>query len=692
MRHLSWIGGLLLLIHTSVWTQQATWIFFRDKGPMIRERLEAADAEALGLTREALLRRAITRGDNDLPSSTNDFVHALKKAKGNSEPLIDEQDLPVYKPYIEFVKETGAIIRAESKWMNAISIRATREQLNRIASLSFVTRLEPVRRWKAQPLPETTDGLSLQKGAVCDGGLDYGASAEQLEMINVPKVHAVWIDGTGSTIGMLDVGYRWRTHEALKGAGVLGEYDFIFKDSVTQNEAVDSYGQDSHGTLTFSVVGGFKQGTLIGSAFGAAYFLAKTEFLPTETQVEEDYYAQGLEWLESQGATVTSSSLGYSTWDDGTGYSYANGDFDGQTAVTTRAAARAAKLGVVVVTAMGNEGNFAGTLIAPSDADSILSIGAIDYANQVASFSSNGPTNDGRNKPDVVAPGVRVFAATKTDDTSYTRANGTSMATPLAAGVAALVRSARPELTPVQVREAIRETADRKNQPNNSHGWGKIDAWAALLYHGMVISTNPKIFWDGQRNSVAVYVLSPSPIDPASVRFIYTTGSGAEQTIGMNLVNPYPGLGNGSGLYTAVLPSLPRSDIVRFYIAAGDSRETRTSPFRPEETRHQFFVGETRNLGAENVFPPSLSLEQNYPNPVTTTTQETIIRYSIPDDAMVNISLYDMSGRRVTEIVNERRSCGSHEARFSGLLASGAYVYVLTANKQFLTRGMIVVR
>src|SRR3972149_7654738 len=208
---------------------------------------------------------------------------------------------------------------------------------------------------------------------------------------------------------MLDAGFRWRSHNALDSLRVLAEYDFIFHDSVSANESNDVPDQDSHGTATLSTIGGFEPGQLIGPAYGASFILGKTEYIPTETQIEEDNWVAGIEWMESKGVDVVSSSLGYTTVDDGSGYKYSRGDFNGRTAVTTKAAVMAARRGVVVVNSMGNSGNPVGSIIAPADADSIIAAGAVNYSGVLASFSSVGPTNDGRIKPDVVGPGVSIY-------------------------------------------------------------------------------------------------------------------------------------------------------------------------------------------------------------------------------------------------------------------------------------------
>jgi hypothetical protein len=605
---------------------------------------------------------------------------------------IGEWDLPVPSQYLDAVAATGARMRAVSKWLNAVSVLCTDAQRRAIAVLPFVLRMEPVRSWARHEEAAAAKLPAYSSAAAAHlHGLEYGSALTQLDVINVPKVHDIWIDGTGIICGMVDDGYRWRPHEAMKNIRVLEEYDFINKDTLTENEGDDPYAQDSHGTLTFSTLAGFKEGVLIGPAFNASFYLAKTEVHNSEMPVEEDYWAQGLEWLEAKGAAVVSSSLGYNTFDDSTGYSYANGDFNGRTAVTSRAAARAARLGVVVCTAMGNEGNSTGTLIAPSDADSIISVGAITFENSIASFSSNGPTNDGRTKPDVVAPGVSVFCATK--EGAYTTASGTSLSTPLTSGVAALVRSARPELTPVQVRDALRSTADRAATPDNKYGWGKLDAWKALLANGMVISTNPKILWDGQRNAIAAYVVSPRTVMPMSVSVRYSVDGAERDPLGMTLITPMTEQGSGSGLYLLRLPELPKDAVVRFFVNASDAKETRTSPYGAPAARHEFRVGERRDLGAGNVLPSSFALGQNYPNPFG--QNATTIPYEVPvPGATVTLELYNLYGQRIATLADGFHAAGRYllPVNIAPGLASGMYLYALRSGDAFLVRRMQAVR
>ena len=109
-----------------------------------------------------------------------------------------------------------------------------------------------------------------------------------------------------------------------------------------------------------------------------------------------------------------------------------------------------------------------------------LAVGAVDEFNQVADFSSRGPTADGRIKPEVVARGVLTYTAMPfSSGLEYWWNNGTSFACPLVGGAAALLLQAHPEWTPWDVRAAFLSSADNAPKPNNERGWGLVDTWSA---------------------------------------------------------------------------------------------------------------------------------------------------------------------------------------------------------------------
>jgi len=266
---------------------------------------------------------------------------------------------------------------------------------------------------------------------------------------------------------------------------------------------------------------------LIGPAYGASFLLARTEndssgkdgdFYPSE----EDNWIAAIEWAESLGVQVTSTSLGYdihlsyvdSTWIPDPSTSWKWSDMDGKTTPISRAATLAARKGVIVVNSAGNEaGNRAGepnTLVAPADADSIITVGAVYGNGDITYFSSYGPTVDGRIKPDVVAMGYSVRVADANDSTEYRYDQGTSLSCPLVAGSAALVLKANPTAKPMEVIRALKATANNATSPNNHEGWGLINVTAAINYLSQPVVTHSTGWMSIRGKSIQVVLPEPA--------------------------------------------------------------------------------------------------------------------------------------------------------------------------------------
>jgi len=410
---------------------------------------------------------------------------ALKRrSKVNMDNNYDWYDLNPSDEYINKVLDTGAFLRGKSRWLNAISIECTENELIEISYMPFVNEIKPVNQFHRKNIEIIKPANSLQK-SVLKSDIDYGTAREQLEQINVPMAHDAGYFGQGVTVLMLDTGYNL-DHPVFDSLNVIVEWDVINDDSTTKNEdGQDVASQHNHGTATFSALGGYAPGSLIGPAYKADFLLAKTEILDQEIEMEEDHYVRALEWGEARGADMASSSLGYTDW-----YMWEN--MDGNTAVTTKAVDIAAKLGMICVTAAGNENlnnpQFEWThIIAPADADSVLSVGAVNNLGVIAGFSSRGPSFDGRIKPEVCARGVSTACASG-NGVTYAYSSGTSLSTPLVAGAVAVLLSARPTWTPMMVREALMKTASQSNIPNNDYGSGIIDVWEAMNVDSLLIN------------------------------------------------------------------------------------------------------------------------------------------------------------------------------------------------------------
>ena len=399
-------------------------------------------------------------------------IKRRKKVKSVNK-LVDTYDIPVSMSYINYVIESGVKIRTISKWMNAVSVSGIISQIELITQYSFVKKIEPVLSGKRPKINVNPPLYKIQSDSSF-----YGDSYDQLNQINVIQLHEAGYSGEDVRILVLDSGFSL-DHEVFESLNIIAAYDFVDQDSVVSNEEEkDPPNQHNHGTSVLSVLAGFKAETLIGSAYGAEFLLGKTEDVSLEMPIEEDNYVIALEWGESLGADILSSSIGYIDW-------YSQNDLDGSTAVITQAVNIAIELGMVVVTAVGNSG--ATGIVAPADAFNVISCGAVDDTGVISTFSSRGPTADGRTKPEVCAQGNGTFSATASSATSYGSGMGTSLAAPLISGACALLLEAHPGWTPSQIRNAILNTADQSDTPDNTYGWGIIDAVAALNYD----QTNP---------------------------------------------------------------------------------------------------------------------------------------------------------------------------------------------------------
>ncbi len=454
------------------------WVFFSDKG-------NDPAAAPVAVRPEALDRRA--RRGLAVPSD------------------IDRGPSPAY---LDAIRALGVTPLVESRWLNAVSARLGPEALEAVRALPFVRGVRPV--GAMHPIEEETPRPLVEARPVTTGSrgyrFEYGNSAGQLSLVNDIAVLERGIDGAGVRLGIIDTGIgNVSAHPAF--ARMLDEGRLI--------ESRDFTGQPDdgsrHGRSVLSVAAGFDDGNLIGPAHGAEVYHARTEYTPTETNQEEDNFVAGLEWLESVGIDVVNVSLGYSEFDPGQ-RSYTPEDMDGDTAVTTVAADMAAALGVTVVSSAGNSGCGSPDLCwyfitSPADGDSVITVGAVSISGAKASFSSFGPTADGRIKPDVSAMGVSVWLVSS--DTGYGFSNGTSFSSPMVAGVVAQILQVNPALNPIEVRDLLRETASQAENPDNAIGWGIIDADAAVtLAEAMVTAVE-----DGPDETSLSVTLFPNPVE-----------------------------------------------------------------------------------------------------------------------------------------------------------------------------------
>ena len=382
---------------------------------------------------------------------------------------------PVSSAYLSRLRAIGVRPVVHSRWLHAVSAYLSPDQRSAVAALSFVREIRPVASGRSQVSAISPHPPRRALSPPRPDTLQLGASRGPLSRMNAIAPMERGLDGHGVTIGFLDAHFRGLRHAAF--ASLRRDDRMLALRNFTEGAQ-----GGNHGSAVASVTVGSAPGTLLGPAHEAEVLGATTEYTPSETNAEEDYFVAGLEWLHRRGAQVVNVSIGYNTFDEGE-HSYTPDDLDGDTGITTRAVDRAAQLGMTVVVSAGNSGCAAPDscwyyVNTPADADSAITVGAISPDSSLASFSSRGPTADGRIKPDVVVQGEQVTAAW--NDAGFAQVGGTSFASPQVTAIVAQMLQLDPTLSPIAVRRFLRQTASQAHNPDNRKGWGIVNADAAL--------------------------------------------------------------------------------------------------------------------------------------------------------------------------------------------------------------------
>ncbi|MEM7657552.1 MAG: S8 family serine peptidase [Bacteroidota bacterium] len=377
--------------------------------------------------------------------------------------VVASLDVPVHETYLQELEQLGWSVVSTSRWLNAAVIEADGVDPDQIISLPFVTEIHPAARFERMqvapsdiPAPEPEMATS------------FGRATFQNTLIEVEHLHQKGLLGQGQVMAVLDAGFLGvdtiAAFQRLREEGrILATKDFVEGDAHV-------FAHHDHGTEVLSTIAADLPEELVGTAPQISVLLARTEDARSETQIEEHNFVAALEWADSLGADMVHASLGYSRFRQGKG-SYRHEELDGQTAITTRAVDIAASRGMLITVAAGNEGTSSWRKITvPCDADSVLCIGAIDRQRQRASYSSVGPTADGRIKPDVVAFGSGVAVARA--DNRLGSGRGTSLSSPIVAGMAACLWQAHPDAHSQLVIQAIKESSHQFPQPDNEYGYG----------------------------------------------------------------------------------------------------------------------------------------------------------------------------------------------------------------------------
>ncbi len=470
-------------------TNKKVWILFTDKGIYSEKEMYDYLDKHKNIVSERSIERRIIRANN---------VYSF-------------EDIPVKRDYIKTLKTMNINIVHKSKWLNGVSAYINSEDLSKLEKLDFIYKIIPVAQAKKDFDLKKVD-YKTTKADTTDSIInkyDYGVACKpQIEQIGVNLLHNMGYTGDGVLIAIFDTGFKIKEedgqvipyHDALQNVKIINTYSFLKDTSYVGMTTSLDIDQVDHGTKMLALMGAYRYNNLISPAFGANYILAETEDVNSETPSEEDNWIAAAEWADSLGADIISSSVGYKDW-----YSYTM--MTGDSCAITIAADIAASKGIIVVNAIGNvedENALRDTcIIAPADADSIITVGGVDDYNVLSAISALGPTYDKfinpsldtlRIKPDILGLAEFPWTINTADDSSYLFVSGTSGATALIAGGCALILQAHPDWTADKVREALKHTAtvplvdptDTSNYwtniPNDSIGWGIANFYNAVMY------------------------------------------------------------------------------------------------------------------------------------------------------------------------------------------------------------------
>lgn len=486
------ILSIILLIAVNSFAQQDAWVYFSDK-----PNAETYLSNPLLMLSQRSLERRTTQ---NIP--------------------LDIKDVPISQAYIgQLAASEGITVMASSKWLNAVHVRGTVEAISALPLLSFVSQID----FADKTLNAGASGRMAQTGEVnpVNKNLDvqtvfaYGTSANQITMLKGNLLHEQGFTGSGKIIAVLDAGFPGvdtaQPFQRLWSNGqLLGGHNYVSGND-------DLFTANNHGTMVLSTMGGYTEGQLVGTAPDASYYLFITENAASENPVEESYWVQAAEAADSLGVDVINTSLGYFGYDN-PNYSYTYADMNGTTSFISRGADIAFSRGMVVVVSAGNSGAGPNPYIGvPADAVNVLTVGAVNSEEEYASFSSIGPSSDGRIKPDVMAQGVGAMVSNPSGE--IMAANGTSFSGPITAGLVASLWQALPNMTNSEIVAYIKESANLYSNPNEQFGYGVPD-FSLALAGGLAV----------QAFDANLFVAYPNPVNDR-LSFVLPKGAGNGEVV-----------------------------------------------------------------------------------------------------------------------------------------------------------------
>lgn len=442
---------------------------------------------------------------------------AIERRTKESIP-ITEEDLPVNATYIDSLRQFSAVqILNPSKWFNGVTIAcADTLILQQILTFPFVSSAQVVQKLKRKnesisftEIPDSNEKNHLIVSV--KPHIPYGYSYNQNHLHNIDALHDLGFNGEGKVIAVLDAGFLDLPsmpcfNQLLQENRILSTKDFVDHDGTVYND-------DKHGSAVLCTMAGYVPNIYYGTAIKASFHLLRSENAATEFIIEEDNWLAAAEYADSVGADIITTSLGYTTFDDSTqNHTYA--DMDGKTTRVAQAANKASSKGILVIASAGNSGAEEWKYIStPGDADSVLTVGAVDSLGNYAYFSSIGPASDGEIKPNVASVGFHTYLYVPNEE-QLQQANGTSFSAPMMAGMAATLWQALPNLKHYELKQLIESHSNQFENPDAFLGYGIPDFYAAYA---------SKVNLESSKKSFHVQALYPNPIaDNAGEMIVYS--------------------------------------------------------------------------------------------------------------------------------------------------------------------------
>lgn len=381
----------------------------------------------------------------------------------------DATDYPVSATYKKIIRELSMPIVAESKWFNTVVVHCTDSvQVNELKDLSFVDSVKYV--WRGQYNSSYERMRPRVKALDCD--VDtlhkswFGVSAPQFDLHDAQYMMNAGFRGKGIDIAVIDGGFtNVDVIPSFAYSSIMGYKNFVPDGNI--------FTSLDHGTRVFSSMALNLPHKVIGSAPEASYLLLRSEDEASEFPVEQDYWVAAIEYADSMGVKLVNTSLGYSHFDDAS-LNYTHKELTGETSFITRATNIASDKGMLIVGSAGNEGSKEWRKITmPGDSKKMLTIGAISLDSTIVSFSSLGPTADGRVKPDFVSIGRNTVTIGQTGVIGTD--NGTSLSSPFLVGLIGSLWSVNPQLNRNDLIDIVRRAGHQFHNPDSIYGYGIPD-------------------------------------------------------------------------------------------------------------------------------------------------------------------------------------------------------------------------